>query len=111
MDLVSSVVLKFDSAISWGALGPQMFGADGLYVMIPISLAIGVFLPLPFYFLHKKYPKAGFNHVITPIITRALIVAFADERTTHSFAEYSAWLTVGINTSILSAVVMGVVSQ
>ena len=52
-----------------------MFGADGLYVMIPVSLAIGVFLPLPFWFLHKKYPKAGFNYVITPIITRTSVLA------------------------------------
>ena len=38
------------NAISWGALGPQMFGPKGVYHMVPISLAIGLFLPFPFYF-------------------------------------------------------------
>ena len=37
------------NAIAWGALGPQMFGAHSTYKMVPISLAIGLFLPLPFY--------------------------------------------------------------
>lgn len=82
------------NAISWGALGLQMFGAGGTYVMIPVALAIGVFLPIPFWLLHKKYPNRGFNYVITPIIT-----------------QYSAWLTVGINTSILSSVIIGIISQ
>jgi hypothetical protein len=71
-----------------------MFGKDGTYVMVPVSLAIGLFLPIPFWFAHKRWPKAGFNHVIMPIIT-----------------QYSAWLTVGINSSIVSAVIMGIVSQ
>ena len=38
------------NAIAWGALAPQMFGPGSTYRMVPISLAIGVFLPLPFYF-------------------------------------------------------------
>jgi hypothetical protein len=71
-----------------------MFGAEGTYVMIPVALAIGVFLPIPFWLLHKKFPGRGFNYVITPIIT-----------------QYSAWLTVGINTSILSAIIIGIISQ
>lgn len=37
------------NAIAWGALAPQMFGAHSTYRMVPISLAIGLFLPLPFY--------------------------------------------------------------
>ncbi len=36
------------NAISWGGLGPEMFGTNGVYHMVPICLAIGVFLPLPF---------------------------------------------------------------
>ncbi|KAF8516700.1 OPT superfamily oligopeptide transporter [Hysterangium stoloniferum] len=78
------------NAISWGALGPQMFGAGGTYVMIPLALAIGLALPIPFWVLHRKYPHAKFDWVITP---------------------YSAWLTVGINTSITMTVVIGLYSQ
>lgn len=37
------------NAISWGALGPQMFGPKGVYHMVPISLAIGLVLPFPFW--------------------------------------------------------------
>ncbi|KAI0063813.1 OPT superfamily oligopeptide transporter, partial [Artomyces pyxidatus] len=82
------------NAISWGALGPEMFGRNGTYFMVPVALAIGVFLPLPFYFLHRKYPKAGFDYIVMPIIT-----------------QYSAWLTVGINTSITFSVLIGLFSQ
>ena len=37
------------AAIAWGALGPEMFGPHGTYHIVPIALAIGLFLPLPFY--------------------------------------------------------------
>ena len=39
------------NAISWGALGPQMFGPHAPYRIVPISLAIGATLPLPFWIL------------------------------------------------------------
>lgn len=71
------------NAISWGALGPQMFGAHSLYRMVPISLAIGVVLPLPFYIAHRIWPKAGFENFNTSIIM-----------------QYSCYLSVGINTSV-----------
>ena len=71
-----------------------MFGVGGEYVMVPIALAIGIFLPIPFWLLHKKYPGKGFDWIVTPIIT-----------------QYSAWLTVGVNTSILFSVVIGIISQ
>lgn len=45
------VIIFAANAIAWGGLGPQMFGAGSTYQMVPISLAIGVFLPFPFYFL------------------------------------------------------------
>ncbi|EKM55312.1 uncharacterized protein PHACADRAFT_255841 [Phanerochaete carnosa HHB-10118-sp] len=82
------------NAISWGALAPQMFGPKGVYHMVPISLAIGVFLPLPFWFAHKRWPKAGFQNYNTSIIT-----------------QYSAFLSVGINTSVNPSMVIGLFSQ
>lgn len=47
----SLVIIDFitASAVAWGALGPHMFSGQSLYRVVPISLAIGLFLPIPFY--------------------------------------------------------------
>ncbi|KAI0784380.1 OPT oligopeptide transporter [Abortiporus biennis] len=82
------------NAISWGALAPQMFGPGATYHMVPISLAIGVFLPFPFYFAHRLWPKVGFNNINTSIIM-----------------QYSCFLSVGINTSVNPSMVIGIFSQ
>ncbi|KAH9833309.1 OPT oligopeptide transporter [Rhodofomes roseus] len=63
-----NVIIYNTSAIAWGALGPQMFSGTALYRMVPISLAIGLFLPLPFYIAHCIYPKAGFQYFNTCIM-------------------------------------------
>ncbi|KAF8488522.1 OPT oligopeptide transporter protein-domain-containing protein [Gautieria morchelliformis] len=63
------------NAISWGALGPQMFGAGGTYVAVPLALAVGIVLPIPFWILHRKYPRAGFDWIITPIIAQVNIIS------------------------------------
>lgn len=35
-------------------------------------LLVGLLFPIPFWLLHKKYPKFGFNYVFTPILTGML---------------------------------------
>jgi len=82
------------NAISWGALAPQMFGPKGVYHMVPISLAIGVVLPFPFWFAHRAWPKAGFQRFNTSIIM-----------------QYSCFLAVGINTQVNPKMVIGIFSQ
>ncbi|CCL98811.1 uncharacterized protein FIBRA_00816 [Fibroporia radiculosa] len=82
------------NAISWGALAPQMFGPHSTYRMVPISLAIGVFLPLPFYLAHRLWPKAGFNNFNTSIIV-----------------QYSCYLSVGVNSSVNTAMAVGIFTQ
>ena len=82
------------NGISWGGLGPQMFGIHGVYHMVPICLAIGVFLPLPFIAAWYIWPKAGFENFSTPIIL-----------------QYSCFLSVGINTSVNPAMAIGIFSQ
>lgn len=42
------LTIRTANGISWGGLAPEMFGIHGVYHMVPICLAIGVFLPLPF---------------------------------------------------------------
>ncbi|KAI0669078.1 OPT oligopeptide transporter [Trametes maxima] len=82
------------NAISWGGLGPEMFGINGVYHMVPICLAIGVFCPLPFIAAWYLWPKAGFENVSTPIIL-----------------QYSSYLSVGVNTQIWPSMVIGLFSQ
>ncbi|EPS95668.1 OPT oligopeptide transporter [Fomitopsis schrenkii] len=82
------------NAIAWGALGPQMFGAHSTYKMVPISLAIGLFLPLPFYFCYRLWPKAGFQNLNTSIIL-----------------QYSCYMSVGVNTQINTSMALGILSQ
>ncbi|KZT09762.1 OPT oligopeptide transporter [Laetiporus sulphureus 93-53] len=82
------------NAIAWGALGLQMFGPHATYRMVPISLAIGAALPIPFYIAHRIWPKAGFQNFNTSVIM-----------------QYSCYMSVGINTSINASMVLGVLSQ
>ncbi|KZT11134.1 OPT oligopeptide transporter [Laetiporus sulphureus 93-53] len=82
------------NAISWGALGPEMFGPHSTYRMVPISLAIGLVLPIPFYIAYRIWPKAGFQNLNTSIIM-----------------QYSCYLSVGVNTSVNTGMALGILSQ
>jgi hypothetical protein len=88
------------TAIAWGALGPQMFGAGKLYVLVPASLGIGLLLPVPFYlawrFLPAQFKKTrtAFKKLNTAII-----------------CQYSCYMSVGINSSVMPSMVIGVFSQ
>ncbi|KAH8114070.1 peptide transporter MTD1 [Phellopilus nigrolimitatus] len=88
-------VQSFNSdAIAWGALGNKLYAPDGRYGIVPLSVIIGLVVPLPFWFAHKKYPKLGADKVITPILCWTL-----------------GYLSVGINTSVFSTFVLAVFSQ
>lgn len=62
--------------------------------MVPIALAIGIFLPLPFWLIHKYWPKLRANYINTFLISNWL-----------------GWLSVGINSSLLPYFVFGFFSQ
>ncbi|KAJ1561110.1 hypothetical protein HK405_004891 [Cladochytrium tenue] len=88
-------VQAFNSlAISWGALGQDMFGAGSEYEWVAYAFLIGFACPVPFYVLHRFFPKARFDLVNTSIILW-----------------YASYLTVGINSSVFVWMVIGVVSQ
>lgn len=61
-----------------------MFSIGAQYQWVVLALLIGLLVPLPFYFLHRRYPKRGFNYIITPVI-----------------CWYLGYLSAGINSSIL----------
>ncbi|KAH9919806.1 OPT oligopeptide transporter [Fomitopsis serialis] len=89
-----SIEVYNTSAIAWGALGPQMFSGKALYRMVPISLAVGLFLPLPFYIAHRIWPKVGFQYFNTSIIF-----------------EFAGQVYGGINSYVNTSMVIGLFTQ
>ncbi|KAG7087781.1 hypothetical protein E1B28_013722 [Marasmius oreades] len=64
-----AVVQSFNSdAITWGALAKHLYSPSGTYGIIPMSIFIGLVLPLPFWLLHQRFPTWRFNQVITPMV-------------------------------------------
>ncbi|OZJ01695.1 hypothetical protein BZG36_05370 [Bifiguratus adelaidae] len=55
------------ASIVWGLIGPQRFFV-GLYKTLFLGFVFGMTLPVIVFLLHKKFPKAGFNHVVIPLI-------------------------------------------
>lgn len=45
------------NAISWGALGREMFSPGKTYFMVPVALAIGTVFPIIQYTMHRKWPR------------------------------------------------------
>lgn len=60
-----------------------MFSIGRTYSWILLALPLGFIVPLPFYFLHRFFPKAGFDYIVTPLI-----------------CSYLGYLSAGINSSV-----------
>ncbi|KAJ6449375.1 OPT oligopeptide transporter [Mycena sanguinolenta] len=82
------------AAIAWGALGKPLYATGTQYGFVPYMLLVGLLFPIPFWLLHKRYPKAGFNLVFTPVLTAEL-----------------GYLSVGINSSVFTSFVLAIFSQ
>ncbi|SCZ88960.1 BZ3500_MvSof-1268-A1-R1_Chr1-1g00857 [Microbotryum saponariae] len=81
-------------AVSWGALAKSMYGPGRPYFIIPMSIVIGLFVPLPFWVGHKFFPKLRLNQVVTPIMCWCL-----------------GFLSVGINSSVFGTMLIALFSQ
>ncbi|KAF8234949.1 peptide transporter MTD1 [Tricholoma matsutake] len=88
-------VQSFNSnAISWGALGNRLYAPGGRYAIVPFSILIGLAVPIPFWVIHRRFPKLGANKVVTPILCWTL-----------------GYLSVGINSSVFTTFCLAVFSQ
>ncbi|ESK91707.1 peptide transporter mtd1 [Moniliophthora roreri MCA 2997] len=59
-------------SIAWGALAKHLYSPSGRYAIIPFSILLGLVMPVPFWLLHQKFPRRGFDQVITPMICSAI---------------------------------------
>lgn len=81
-------------AIAWGGLSHELFSAGQRYQWVPWAYVLGLFIPVPFWVIHRYWPKLRADYLYTPII-----------------AYYIGWLCVGINSSILSYFSVAFLSQ
>ncbi|SCV68961.1 BQ2448_1981 [Microbotryum intermedium] len=64
-------------AVTWGALGKEMYGPKSKYFIVPMSFVIGFFVPVPFYVGHRFFPKLHLNRIVTPALCAAIGVLSA----------------------------------
>ncbi|TFK54408.1 OPT superfamily oligopeptide transporter [Heliocybe sulcata] len=72
-------------AVAWGGLSHELFAAGKRYQWVAWAYLVGLVVPIPFWLIHKKWPKLRADYLYTPVI-----------------CYYIGWLCVGINSSILS---------
>jgi OPT family small oligopeptide transporter len=57
------------SSVIWGLIGPgKFFAPESLYHGIAFFLLAGFLLPIPFYFLSRKYPNSWVAKVSIPVV-------------------------------------------
>jgi hypothetical protein len=71
-------------------MGKALFSVGGRYQWVTISFLVGFVIPLPFYFLHKFFPRWRFDYWNTAIIAYNIGI-----------------LEIGVNSSTLTYFVVG----
>ncbi|RUS27410.1 hypothetical protein BC938DRAFT_483292 [Jimgerdemannia flammicorona] len=81
----------YSASVIWGVIGPaKMFGGESPYSVVLWFFLIGAVLPIPFYFLAKRYPNSFFKHVHMPVLLSA--TGFMPPA---SPVNYTSWVFVG----------------
>lgn len=79
------------AAMVWGGVGPRrLFSSGALYNPLMYFFLIGAFLPLPFYYLARRYPLSFWRYVNVPVMMAG--VAILPPATGINF---SSWFTFG----------------
>ncbi|KAI0662504.1 OPT oligopeptide transporter [Cubamyces menziesii] len=79
------------ASIIWGGIGPRrLFGPGAMYNWVLYFFLIGALLPIPFYFLARRYPLSIWRYVNIPVCFAGL-----GQLPPATGINYSAFLTVG----------------
>ncbi|GLB42182.1 putative peptide transporter MTD1 [Lyophyllum shimeji] len=83
-------------AVTW-SLAKQLYGRNGPYFIIPLSLVIGMVPTTIQWLISRRWSKIGpvkVDTIMLPIIYM-----------------YSAWMYAGVNSTITSSIIVGLISQ
>ncbi|KAJ3486237.1 hypothetical protein NLI96_g4363 [Meripilus lineatus] len=79
------------SSLVWGAIGPQrMFSKGSLYNPMLWFFLLGAIVPIPCYFLARRYPRSLWRYINMPLIFSSTAVM-----PPSSGINYSSWIMVG----------------
>lgn len=82
----------FTASAVWGLIGPvRQFGNGTVYHPELYALAIGVFLPIPFWWWQRKWPKSVVKYVNIPVLLNG--PTFIPPATGIN---YASWFGVGL---------------
>ncbi|KAF8557285.1 OPT superfamily oligopeptide transporter [Imleria badia] len=81
-------------AIAWGGLSHQLFSVGMRYQWVPWSYLVGLAAPVPFWLVHRHWPKLRADYLYTPIM-----------------CGWIGWLSVGINSSVVTYFLIAFISQ
>ncbi|KAI9461199.1 OPT oligopeptide transporter protein-domain-containing protein [Lactarius psammicola] len=81
-------------SIAWGGLSHELFAHGKRYQWVAWGYVLGLFVPIPFWVIHRFFPKLRADYLYTPVI-----------------AYYIGWLCVGINSSVTSYFAVAWLSQ
>ncbi|KAG2083003.1 OPT oligopeptide transporter protein-domain-containing protein [Suillus cothurnatus] len=75
-------------AIAWGGLSQELFSTGQRYQWVPWAYVIGLFVPVPFWVIHRYWPKLRADYLYTPII--AYVIGYLCNGITSSYLSYFA---------------------
>ncbi|KAF8120919.1 OPT oligopeptide transporter protein-domain-containing protein [Boletus edulis] len=81
-------------AIAWGGLSHELFSVGMRYQWVPLSYLVGLAAPVPFWLVHRYWPKLRADYLFIPIICQAV-----------------GWLGGGINSMVASYFMIAFASQ
>ncbi|EIM86534.1 OPT oligopeptide transporter [Stereum hirsutum FP-91666 SS1] len=94
------IVQQYNSnSVAMGALGRELFTIHKPYWMIAFSIFIGLFVPLPFYAVHRFTPHGSWISKAAAYINTPVLVS------------YIGWLPFSVNGMWWSCLVIGFISQ
>ncbi|CAI7657164.1 unnamed protein product [Penicillium glandicola] len=59
----------FTASVIWGVIGPaRIYGENGIYHPLEWGFLVGALLPIPVYFLAKRYPNSWIRYIHIPLM-------------------------------------------
>jgi hypothetical protein len=75
------IIQQYNSgAIAMGALGEQLFEIGKPYWMIPFAVFIGLFIPLPFFLVHRYAPQGSKIATLAQYVNTPIILLYIGQR-------------------------------